>query len=111
MKDWVCVVKTPFQTAGKYILALVLFLSIATFVYMAIANGGSALAANQRRALQCSFRPSAAGIHTTRIPGTMFGRWSMIENQVHAKDASGSLIHPMLWSLWRWAETSPSECL
>jgi hypothetical protein len=46
------------------------------------------------------------GIRTDRLSSKQLQTWRSIEQVIQAVDRTGRPLHPRLFSLWRWAQTS-----
>jgi hypothetical protein len=46
------------------------------------------------------------GIRTDRLSPKQLQTWRSIEQVIQAVDRTGRPLHPRLFSLWRWAQTS-----
>ncbi|MDX2031193.1 MAG: hypothetical protein SF339_11010 [Blastocatellia bacterium] len=47
-----------------------------------------------------------SGLVTTRLSGKELARWKAIETIALAVDANHQPLHPTLWGMWQWIETS-----
>ncbi|MFN0087253.1 MAG: hypothetical protein ACKVX9_17830 [Blastocatellia bacterium] len=71
----------------------------------------SITAAGQERATWSSSAETApkaepSGLVTTRLSARELARWRVIESIALAVDASQQPLHPTLWGMWQWIETS-----
>lgn len=60
--------------------------------------------AQERPSWRVSAEPS--GLVTTRLSAKELARWKVIESIALAVDASHQPLHPTLWGMWQWIETS-----
>jgi len=74
--------------------------AVATWIMMAfIINTGEAQSVPPAQT-------AATGILTDRLSAKQLARWRKIERIVLAVDAQGQILHPVLYALWKWADTS-----
>ena len=70
---------------------------------MSAANPGLV---SESRDTMLIFRADSAGICTDRLTPKQRRVWGSIEQIIQAVDRTGRPLHPKLFSLWQWAQTS-----